>query len=69
MNGPYPIYGSEDENDQNFPMPGDNPVPQFESIEYDNICRRCEGEGGWYDSPDDDAEWIRCVECDGSGWV
>lgn len=63
--GPTPIYGSEDENWQNFPMPGDNPPPPIEDV----ICRRCDGEGGWYDSPDDDAEWIRCVECDGAGWL
>lgn len=62
MNGPYPIYGSEDENDQNFPMPGNNPVPQPVT------CRRCDGDGGWYDTPGD-AEWIRCDECDGHGVV
>jgi hypothetical protein len=69
MNGPYPIYGPEDENWQNFPMPGDNPVPQFESIEYD-ICPGCDGEGGWYSYDDmtgDRDGWFGCDHCGGTG--
>jgi DnaJ-class molecular chaperone len=71
MNGPYPIYGPDDENAQNFPMPGDNPVPQPVT------CRRCDGDGGWLDGhPGDwstsgigEQVWVRCVECDGHGVV
>jgi hypothetical protein len=67
-NGPYPIYGSEDENDQNFPMPGDNPVPQFESIEYDT-CPDCDGQRGWWSFHNDGScdSWIECDVCGGTG--
>jgi hypothetical protein len=65
MNGPYPIYGPDDENAQNFPMPGDNPVPQFESIEYDT-CPDCDGTGGWW-SYDDGGNYDGWIECDGCG--
>ena len=30
--GPYPIYGPDDENAQNFPMPGDNPPPPLHDV-------------------------------------
>jgi hypothetical protein len=65
--GPYPIYGSEDENWQpEPPMPGENPVPQFESINY-YACPDCDGAGGWwsYDAYGNYDRWIECDACGG----
>jgi hypothetical protein len=70
MSGPYPIYEPDDENAQNFPMPGDNPVPPLESsdLDYDDdtadvagICPGCGGTG--FD------DWVMdtCGLCGGSG--
>jgi hypothetical protein len=54
--GPYPIYGPDDENAQNFPMPGDNPVPPLHDIpDALDFCPDCDGDGRVY-SYDDDAD-------------
>jgi hypothetical protein len=70
MNGPYPIYEPDDENAQNFPMPGDNPVPPLESIpDALDFCPVCDGDGGWYcqDDIDDSDDWVECDRCEGTG--
>jgi type IV secretory pathway VirJ component len=71
--GPYPIYGPDDENAQNFPMPGDTYYPE----DHDYTCVVCAGDGGWWEDDNGnwssssdykgDQVWVQCISCGGKG--